>query len=284
VGLLRRAARLVAIMAKDRPQVLLSSSRSSAIAARMLGIPAFVVCDYEHVDLDLYRRLGTTLLFPDVIPEQVFVDKGFAPDALMPFEGLKEDLTFAAVDVEGPEAYRAPVDAALVRILFRPPAEESHYYSAASGDFARALIEHLARQRDAVTLFSPRYEWQTRLLDGVSWANEPVVLDRPVPFVPLLKGSDMVICSGGTMLREAAYLGVPAYSIFRGELGAVDRHLADSGRVTLLATAEDLDRLRIAKRTGPVLAKARPDHVDSIAERILARAQGSEPGRSGTRR
>ena len=35
--------------------------------------------------------------------------------------------------------------------------------------------------------------------------------------------SDLVISGGGTMNREAAALGVPVYSIFRGKIGGVDR-------------------------------------------------------------
>jgi predicted glycosyltransferase len=43
-----------------------------------------------------------------------------------------------------------------------------------------------------------------------------------------------------TMNREAAAMGVPVYSIFRGKIGAVDRYLAEQGRLTLLATSEDV--------------------------------------------
>ena len=36
------------------------------------------------------------------------------------------------------------------------------------------------------------------------------------------------------MNREAAALGVPVYSLFRGALGAVDKHLAETGKLVLL--------------------------------------------------
>ena len=42
------------------------------------------------------------------------------------------------------------------------------------------------------------------------------------------------------MNREAAALGVPVYSIFRGKIGAVDRYLADQGRMTLIESVEDV--------------------------------------------
>ena len=42
------------------------------------------------------------------------------------------------------------------------------------------------------------------------------------------------------MNREAAALGVPVYSIFRGKLGAVDRYLAREGRLVLIENREDV--------------------------------------------
>ena len=46
--------------------------------------------------------------------------------------------------------------------------------------------------------------------------------------------SDLVVSGGGTMNREAAALGVPVYSIFRGNIGAVDRYLSHEGRLILI--------------------------------------------------
>ena len=42
------------------------------------------------------------------------------------------------------------------------------------------------------------------------------------------------------MNREAAALGVPVYSTFRGKTGAVDEYLAHSGRLVLLQSVEDV--------------------------------------------
>ena len=51
------------------------------------------------------------------------------------------------------------------------------------------------------------------------------------------------------MNREAAALGVPVYSIFRGKIGDVDRYLADSGRLILLESIDDVrTKLTVAKR------------------------------------
>lgn len=43
------------------------------------------------------------------------------------------------------------------------------------------------------------------------------------------------------MNREAAALGVPVYSIFRGRIGAVDRHLKAEGRLVLIENVSEVD-------------------------------------------
>lgn len=62
------------------------------------------------------------------------------------------------------------------------------------------------------------------------------------------------------MNREAAALGVPVYSIFRGPLGAVDRYLAEKGRLILIETTED-----IRKRIQPM--KRRREEESCLTER-----------------
>lgn len=51
------------------------------------------------------------------------------------------------------------------------------------------------------------------------------------------------------MNREAAALGIPVYSIFRGPLGAVDKYLAENGRLVMIETQADLEtKIRLVKR------------------------------------
>src|SRR5947199_9405367 len=84
--------------------------------------------------------------------------------------------------------------------------------------------------------------------------------------------SDLVISGGGTMNREAAALGVPVYSIFRGKIGAVDRYLSSTGRLVLIESVEDLHaKIQVIRRN----RLAMPERVDgitlkSIVEQIVA--------------
>ena len=43
------------------------------------------------------------------------------------------------------------------------------------------------------------------------------------------------------MNREAAALGVPVYSIFRGKSGAVDRQLQQEGRLVLIENIDEVN-------------------------------------------
>src|SRR5205823_9549885 len=103
----------------------------------------------------------------------------------------------------------------------------------------------LAARADVRTVFAPRYARQRADVEALDWRVEPVVLTEPVPFVSLLKAVDLVVCSGGTMLREAAYLGVPAYTILRSEIGGVDRWLESIGRIGVLGSEADLERIEL---------------------------------------
>jgi predicted glycosyltransferase len=253
------------------PHVLLSASRSSALVARWLGIPSFVIGDYEFANSSFYRLTRSMILHPDAIDDKAYFASGVEPGRLIPFSGLKEDISLGSVDLEEVVPHRFPEleNDALVRVLFRPPAEMSHYYNPESRELALHALGHLAAAPDAVVIFFPRYEWQLADLDRFSWQNKPLVLDNPVPFVSLLKGVDLVVCSGGTMLREAAYLGVPAYSILKSRIGAVDQHLASIGRVDLISSPEELARIELRKAPPLVPLRSNPRLLDELAALVL---------------
>jgi uncharacterized protein len=260
---------------RPRPGALLSAGRGAVLAAWSLRIPSFVFGDYEYTHARMYRLTGSYVAYPDVIDRAVQLERGFPERALMPYRGLKEDITFAGLDLDAVPAHHFPAldDSDLARVLFRPAAEESHYYSEASGSLTLAALEHLAGRDDAVTIYSPRYPRQVEYLSRFAWAREPVVLEQAVPFVSLLKAVDAVISGGGTMLREAAYLGVPAYTIFRGTPGAVDRHLESLGRLRVIAGPDDLRDLAFERGARQPVLASNPHLLDELVQAIGQRAR-----------
>jgi len=277
-GVIGRAMRLISAVRGSSPRMLLCASRSGALAARLLGIPGFIICDYEHAELNSYTKLGTYVAFPDAIASEIFQSRGFAPNRLLPFPGLKEHLTFHGRDVSADETFRPPgLDPSQVVVSFRPPAAETHYYSPKSKEVYEALLDHLAARDDIHLIFLPRYPWQAEELERWDWKCPVFVPEKPIPPVPLLKGSDLVISSGGTMLREAAFLGIPSYSIFQSAIGEVDKDLEERGQLVLIKGTGEFDRFRFEKNTsaGPTTGAA--DTMDSLLALILNRAGLATP-------
>jgi uncharacterized protein len=98
--------------------------------------------------------------------------------------------------------------------------------------------------------------------DGLIKSGQMIVPEHAVDGMNLIWYSDMVVSGGGTMNREAAALGVPVYSIFRGKIGSVDRYLADQGRLVLLENVEDAKKkLKLVRRE----RAGEPSHLKRFA-------------------
>jgi len=72
------------------------------------------------------------------------------------------------------------------------------------------------------------------------------------------------------MFREAAVLGTPAYSIFKGPKGAIDRYLESLGRLTFIDEPGDIAKIRIEKnlRSNGVLQGGGMESVSFICDTI----------------
>ncbi len=273
-GTLRRARQLMSLFRElGRPDVLLAASRPAAVVARRFGIPSFIVGDYEFANAGFYRYTGSTILHPSVIDPASFIAQGMPADRLIPFEGLKEDITFSGIDIGAVPAWDLKGHSAdgTVKVLVRPPAEKSHYYAEGSRTLSLAVLWHLSGREDATVVFAPRYPEQLDDLRSFEWRNPPIVLEEGIPFLSLLKAIDLVVCSGGTILREAAYLGIPAYSTFQSRLGDVDGHLAQLGRVHVLSGREDVHSIELRTR-GPLdPLRTNPGLLEEIVELVETR-------------
>jgi uncharacterized protein len=272
-GLATRTGALVRTVGGRRPDVVVHAGRAPALAASVLRIPSFCFLDYEFVDVAVARVTRSFVVHPRVIPASAFTRRGVREDRLLDYDGLKEHLTFAGTDLAAVEPLELEGSAdGCSRILVRPPAEESHYYRSESGSVARALVAYLAEQDGVQVVFSPRSADQASYLDDLSWQVQPIVVAGSTPFLPLLYSVDAVVASGGTMAREAAYLGIPSYSIFQGDVGAVDRHLESLGRLEFLASSEDFARLRLEPKPEPVALTARTSVPDQVVDDVSRRA------------
>jgi predicted glycosyltransferase len=101
-------------------------------------------------------------------------------------------------------------------------------------------------------------------------SNRIIVPKHAVDGLDLIWYSDVVISGGGTMNREAAALGVPVYSLFRGTMGAVDKHLAETGKLVLLESERDVrEKLKFQPRARVVSSKPKQrETLDAVVNHI----------------
>jgi predicted glycosyltransferase len=139
---------------------------------------------------------------------------------------------------------RLGLDEDKVIVTLRPPATEAHYHNPQSDELFKAAVEFLSQSPGVKVILLPRNAKQGTLArqcwPNLFAAGKIVIPEHAVDGLNLVWHSDLVISGGGTMNREAAAMGVPVYSIFRGKIGAVDKYLANQGRLVLLESVDDV--------------------------------------------
>ena len=252
-GLLLRTLQMSPTVLNEKPDISVShGSRSLVLLSSILRVPCITIADYEHTWRVAFRASGWSIV-PDVIPDEPNRSK---KDRVLKYPGIKEDVyvPFFRPDPGLREVLGISEDDLVVTV--RPPATEAHYHNPEAELLQDEAVQFLTENPKSKIILVPRNARQGKSLRK-RWSNlfasgQIMIPDRVVDGLNLLWHSDLVISGGGTMNREAAALGVPVYSIFRGTIGAVDRYLADSGRLVLLASVEDVRKRIVLKRRQPL--------------------------------
>lgn len=278
LGLLVRTAQLLPLVWRRMPNLAVShGSRAQTMVAKLLGIPSVVIADYEHVKH--INRAGC-MIVPDVIP--IAVASQFA-DRVLQYPGIKEDVYAATFTPEPSLARELGLGADDIVVTVRPPATEAHYHNPEAELLLDAVMAMLAGTEHVKIVMLPRNAKQGAVVSA-RWpallaSGKMIIPTAAVDGLNLVWHSDLVISGGGTMNREAAALGVPVYSIFRGSIGAVDRYLAEQRRMVLLTSADEVrSEIRLVKRDR-LSGRARPTRValDTIVASIVMLVEAPKP-------
>jgi len=273
-GTLGRAAALAAAMRGERCQVSFGhGSRALPLASRLVGVPSVTMYDYEWVDPHLFNRFCRTILMPAAIGAARCREAGIAATKVVHYAGFKEELYLADAPLQ-PDAVAADLALrpAALKVLLRPPATDAHYHNPEAEAILAAVLQRLASRRDLDLVYLARSPDQLAFL--TPYDLERVIVPQKVYDGPsLVAAMDVVIGGGGTMTREAAVLGVPACSFFRGRDGRVDDQLEAEGRLLRVRQAAEVARIPLARRTSPPVAPDNTALVRFICDQILAAAQ-----------
>jgi predicted glycosyltransferase len=277
-GLGYRSLQMTLLILKEKPALGVShGSRSQILLSNCLGIPTILIEDYEYSQFPPMMR-PKWVLAPEVIPdESLYGSNGHTRK----YPGIKEDAY----------AWKLKPDAALLHelglrdsdliVTVRPPATEAHYHNPESEKLFELFMNRACQDSRVKVVLLPRNQKQAHLIrhqwpgwfDNQKTVIPPAALDG----MNLIWHSDLVVSGGGTMNREAAALGVPVYSIFRGAIGAVDMHLSEQGRLVMVESAQEVDRkINLVKRPRKSLTEVTSRRtletiVDTIEEIALKR-------------
>lgn len=240
-GTLLRATRLIPFIMKEKPDLAVShGSRAQVLSSFVLGIPTVAIADYEFTAKIVFPRCHW-IFVPHYIPSSSLPKP---KKEVMKYPGLKEDVYVPRFRPDPSLKSQLGLDSKDLVVTVRPPATEAHYHNPEAEILLNEALDFLAERPDVRVILLPRNERQANTLkkEWGKWiANRRIIIpEHVVDGLNVIWFSDLVISGGGTMNREAAALGVPVYSIFRGRIGAVDRYLAENGRLVLIESREDV--------------------------------------------
>jgi predicted glycosyltransferase len=244
-----RASQLIPRMANKKIDLAVShGSRAQMMCSFALGIPTLLILDYEYIVMMGFIR-PDWIFVPQIIPNS----KELKPKKqVLRYPGLKEDVYVPRLHPNPNLANQLGFDENDIVVTVRPPAVEAHYHNPEAEVLLDAVLNVLTQAAEVRVILLPRNEAQARTLRETwgKWidSHKIVIPEHAVDGMNLIWFSDLVVSGGGTMNREAAALGVPVYSIFRGKIGAVDQHLYQEGRLILIESVEDARKKIILER------------------------------------
>jgi predicted glycosyltransferase len=241
------------------------NSYSQVVAARLLHIPTVTLMDYEHQPLNhLCFRLANRVIVPESFPPELIKTFGAGRKTLF-YPGIKEQvyLTDYFPQVNFRQKENLPINQTL--IVIRPPAPWTAYHRF-ENDLFDELLAYLATKENVYLLFLPRIPSQVQSVCHIPNLH---VTQKVYRGPDLLYCADVVISGGGTMNREAAVLGTPTYTIFRGKMGAVDRYLIQRKRMTWINSIGDFQKISLEKKKVNAENMWNRDLIGIVTEMIL---------------
>jgi hypothetical protein len=268
LGLFYRAMQLLPLAFREKPALAVShGSRAQIIACKLLNIPTVLIEDYEHAAYPPSMRP-----IWEIVPESIG-DEGLCCDRdhARRYPGIKEHVYVRDFQPDAAVLEKLGLKDEHLVITVRPPATEAHYHNNRGEALFFDVMEFLLRDARVRIVLMPRNAKQADWIrqSKPEWfTSDRVVVPRAaLDGLNVIFHSDLVVSGGGTMNREAAALGVPAYSILGGKLGAVDRALERAGQLTIVQSARDFaEKIKLVRRPRPLKL---PLNATSALESIM---------------
>ena len=221
-------------------------SRSQILTSYFNRIPYLSATDYEHADMK-HVALTTYTCVPEVIPKRCF---GLWSRKIIHYSGFKEDMYLFNYHPEPIPEQELPIQRDKVVILFRPGDYYSHYQTGLYGQIENEMMNFFKKHKQIVyIILMPRHPEQQKKLEDFLNSNQiPFVVPQRSYLVLILFGlATWLLGGGGTMLREACALNIPAYSFFSGKTGHIDQYFSDHGQMVFVRDKGHVRKIRLEK-------------------------------------
>lgn len=251
-----RSIRLAKHIRGDDVDIAVShNSYAQIIAGRIRGCKTVTIMDYEGQPANhLAFRLADKIIVPKYFPDEMLKKFGVHFEKVYKYEGYKEQV-YLSNFVPNESFFKDLIEkcdlkpdwdiskTVLVTIRTDPTMAAYHHFK---NPLFGPLLCQFNKNPEVTVIILPRTSEQR----GEIKAKFP---NLHIPKLPLdgnnlVFYSDLVISAGGTMNREAAVLGTPAYTLFAGEMPAIDKSLIKLGRMTPILSGEDFKKIKLEKK------------------------------------
>jgi predicted glycosyltransferase len=274
VGLVNRTAQLLGSASSGRFDAAAGSHASDfALTAWTLAIPQMTFLDDDRLGRGnaVSVRLVDEIAVPDAVPAAALAALGAPAEKLFRYPGFKEEYYLHDAQPDPAALERLGVERRRLVGIVRPAAAHVRLpggEAAPGGETALIdLLRGLAGRRNLTLIVVARDPEQRRrfLTQGLPGVLVP---EGPVDGVGLLAAADFFVGLGGAMLREAAALGTPAYTL-SPSAGAVEAALLADGRLKRATGPDDIVLCTKDTRT----ATFEPRDPGLFADRLLELAR-----------
>jgi uncharacterized protein len=196
---------------------------ASCIVAKLRHKLSITFDDNEKAPNWRYSRFSDLAFWPEAIDNKVLFRQGFREQHLFKYKGFKEDLYLADYQADKAFLTNLPFEK---YVVLRPENIQANYADGSAITIVPQLLQRF-KELGLNVLFLPRYKHDRALSEGFENVFVP---KRAVNGLDACYFSDAVFTGAGTMAREAACLGVPAFSFYTGkELLTVDMKMIELG-------------------------------------------------------
>ncbi len=226
-------------------------SRGAVVASWLMRVPSVVLGDYEYAFSKFGNIFATKILMPKLFSKDRIKKVGIRKSKINFYPGIKEQIYINYNAKRENVLEYFGIDKSKIIITFRPPSITAHYHNPKSEIIMRDILNKISHFKDRIFLIIlPRTKEQSEDISNfVRLKSIPYLIpERALNGIDLILNSDLLFGGGGTMTREAAVLGVPSYSFFKGPKGAVDEFLEKNGRLIFIDSILNIENIHFEKK------------------------------------